>query len=137
MKIRNLLLPALLAVAATGAHAEPKRPVCNECGTVTNVRMIEKDGEGGATGLIAGGIAGGLLGHQVGGGTGKTLATVAGAAGGAYAGKKIEGKMNKVKEWHVTVKYETGKVGTVILGHDPNLRNGDHVRRENGNLNRI
>ena len=32
---------------------------------------------------VAGGVVGGLLGHQVGGGKGKTLATVAGVAGGA------------------------------------------------------
>jgi outer membrane lipoprotein SlyB len=82
-------------------------------------------------------VAGALLGHQVGGGTGKTLATVAGAAGGAYAGKTIEGKMNKVKEWHVGVHYENGKNGTVVLRNDPGLRNGDRVRRQNGGLNRI
>ncbi|WP_426341857.1 glycine zipper 2TM domain-containing protein [Pseudoduganella sp. S-14] len=137
MKVIKFLLPAILAVTVTGAYAQPKRAVCADCGTVTAVKMIEKDGEGGAAGIVAGGIAGGLLGHQVGGGTGKTLATVAGAAGGAYAGKKIEGKMNKVKEWHVTVRYETGKVGTVILKNDPNLRNGDHVKREHGGLERI
>jgi outer membrane lipoprotein SlyB len=137
MKIRNLLLPALLAITVTGVQAQPKKQVCNECGTVTSVRMIEKDGEGGAAGLVAGGVAGALLGHQVGGGTGKTLATVAGAAGGAYAGKTIEGKMNKVKEWHVGVHYENGKNGTVVLRNDPGLRNGDRVRRQNGGLNRI
>jgi outer membrane lipoprotein SlyB len=136
MKIRNLILPALLALSVTGAHAEGRR-VCNECGTVTSVRMIEKDGNGGAAGVVAGGLAGGLLGNQVGHGNGRALATVAGAVGGAYAGKTIEGKMNKVKEWHVGVHYENGKNGTVVLGHDPQLRNGDHVRRQNGNLNRI
>ena len=137
MKVIKFLLPAILAVTVTGAYAQPKKHVCADCGTVTAVKVIEKDGEGGAAGMVAGGIAGGLLGNQVGGGTGKTLATVAGVAGGAYAGKKIEGKMNKVKEWHVTVKYETGKVGTVVLKNDPNLRNGDHVKREHGGLNRI
>lgn len=137
MKFSKILLPALLAVTVTGAYAQPKKAVCADCGTVTAVKVVEKDGEGGATGMVAGGVAGALLGHQVGGGTGKTLATVAGAAGGAYAGKKIEGKMNKVKEWHVTVKYDTGKIGTVVLKNDPNLRNGDHVKHENGGLNRL
>jgi uncharacterized protein YcfJ len=33
---------------------------------------------------------GGILGHQVGGGSGKTLATVAGARAGGYAGNKIQ-----------------------------------------------
>jgi outer membrane lipoprotein SlyB len=138
MKIRNLLLPVVLAATVGAVQAQPnKGHVCNECGTVTSVKVIEKDGEGGATGLIAGGVAGALLGNQVGRGNGRKLATVAGAAGGAYAGKTIEGKMNKVKEWHVGVHYENGNNGTVVLKQDPNLRNGDHVKRQNGRLDRI
>lgn len=41
-------------------------------------------------GTAIGAVAGGLLGNQVGGGKGKTLATVAGAVGGGYAGNRIE-----------------------------------------------
>lgn len=52
------------------------------------------------TGMVVGGVAGGLLGHQVGGGKGKTIATVAGAAGGAYAGKKVQ-ENQQAKNTHV------------------------------------
>ncbi|KZC37097.1 UNVERIFIED_ORG: hypothetical protein RHOFW104R5_24850, partial [Rhodanobacter sp. FW104-R5] len=41
-------------------------------------------------GMAIGAVAGGLLGNQVGGGKGRTLATVAGAVGGGYAGKKVQ-----------------------------------------------
>jgi len=41
-------------------------------------------------GTAIGAVAGGLLGHLVGGGKGNTLATVAGAVGGGYAGNRIE-----------------------------------------------
>lgn len=41
-------------------------------------------------GAVVGGLVGALAGHQVGGGKGKTLATVAGAAGGALAGHEIQ-----------------------------------------------
>lgn len=51
-------------------------------------------------GMAIGGVAGGLLGHQVGGGKGKTLATVAGAVGGGYAGKKIQ-ENQQAKHTHV------------------------------------
>ncbi len=51
-------------------------------------------------GMAIGGVAGGVLGHQVGGGKGKTIATVAGAAGGAYAGKKIQ-ENQQAKNTHV------------------------------------
>ena len=40
-------------------------------------------------GAIAGAVIGGILGHQVGGGTGKDLATIGGAVGGAAVGANI------------------------------------------------
>ncbi len=46
-------------------------------------------------GTAIGGIAGGLLGSQVGGGSGKTLATIAGAAAGGYAGNRVQKNMQQ------------------------------------------
>ena len=40
-------------------------------------------------------MAGGLLGSTIGGGKGKTLATVAGAAGGGYAGNRVQKNMQE------------------------------------------
>lgn len=40
-------------------------------------------------GIAAGAVLGGLLGNQVGGGNGRTLATVAGAVGGGYIGNEM------------------------------------------------
>lgn len=40
-------------------------------------------------GIATGAVVGGLLGSQVGGGNGRTLATVAGAVGGGYLGNKM------------------------------------------------
>lgn len=42
-----------------------------------------------------GALVGGVVGHQIGGGSGKTLATVAGAAGGGYAGNQIQQKVQQ------------------------------------------
>ena len=41
-------------------------------------------------GTLAGAVIGGVLGHQVGGGSGRDIATAAGAAGGGYAGNRIQ-----------------------------------------------
>ncbi len=101
---------------------------CTGCGKVSAVKMTEKDGKGGAVGLIGGGVAGALLGHQVGKGTGKDLATIAGAAGGAYAGHKIEGKMNKIKTWAVTVRFDNGEERVFNFDHDPGMSPGDPVK---------
>ena len=51
-------------------------------------------------GMAIGAVAGGVLGNQVGGGKGRTLATVAGAVGGGYAGKKIQ-ENQQSKHTHV------------------------------------
>ncbi|SNS34908.1 Glycine zipper 2TM domain-containing protein [Noviherbaspirillum humi] len=42
-----------------------------------------------AVGIGVGAVVGGLLGSQVGGGNGRTLATIAGAVGGGYVGNEI------------------------------------------------
>lgn len=43
-------------------------------------------------GIGVGAVVGGLLGNQVGGGNGKTLATIVGAVGGGYIGNEIAKK---------------------------------------------
>lgn len=43
-------------------------------------------------GIATGAVIGGLLGNQVGGGNGRTLATIAGAVGGGYFGNEVEKK---------------------------------------------
>jgi uncharacterized protein YcfJ len=83
-------------------------------------------------------VVGGLLGHEVGGGTGKVLATVAGAAAGGYAGNKIEQRVQRGDTYTTTeqrcmtaydtseapngfeVTYElNGKRHHVHMEHDP------------------
>lgn len=45
-------------------------------------------------GIGVGAVVGGILGSQVGGGNGRTLATIAGAIGGGYIGNKIAQQQN-------------------------------------------
>lgn len=98
-------------------------------------------------GTAIGAVAGGLLGHQVGGGKGKTLATVAGAVAGGYAGKKIQEKRqhpnvtttterkcetvndSSTKVVGYDVRYEyNGVTRTARMDHDP----GDRVQVQEG-----
>jgi uncharacterized protein YcfJ len=44
-------------------------------------------------GTAAGALVGGLLGNQIGGGSGKKLATVVGALGGGLAGREVQGRV--------------------------------------------
>lgn len=102
--------------------------VCNDCGRVTAVTTVEKKGEGGPLGMIAGGVAGAVLGHQVGGGRGQDVATVAGAAGGAYAGHKVEEHMRTKTVWQVSVHMESGEDRTFEFEKDPGFAKGDAVK---------
>lgn len=112
----------------TPAREREARAACFDCGKVVAVTLTEKEGEGGAVGIIAGGATGAVLGHQVGGGLGKDLATIAGAVGGAYAGKKIEQKMKTHKVWIVSVHYADGRKSSFDFNQDPGLKVGDQVK---------
>lgn len=116
------------------AKTTDTKAACPECGKVVAVSMTEKEGEGGAVGILAGGAAGALLGHQVGSGTGKDLATIAGAVGGAYAGKKIEEKMKTHKVWTVHVQYGNGSKNSFDFNQDPGLKVGDPVKNSGNTI---
>ena len=109
-------------------------PVCADCGKVIAVDVSDKEGDGSALGVIAGGVAGALLGNQVGGGTGRDLATIAGAAGGAFAGHKIEQRVKSSKVWTVTVQYDNGSKNTFQFDHEPGLISGDLVKNSGNTI---
>ena len=112
----------------------PAKVACPDCARVTAVKTVEKAGEGGALGVIAGGVGGAILGHQVGGGTGKDLATIAGAVGGAYAGKKIEEKVKTKNVWVVSVQYENGDKKDFEFSADPGFKVGDPVKNAGNSI---
>jgi outer membrane lipoprotein SlyB len=120
--------------ASTTYTSKSAEGTCTDCGHVTAVNVHEKAGESNAVGLIAGGVAGAVLGHQVGGGVGKDLATVAGAAGGAYAGKKIQENMNSTKVWTISVKYTDGRTAKFDFAHEPGLAVGTAVKNSGNTI---
>jgi outer membrane lipoprotein SlyB len=124
----------LAAAKAAAAQPPSDESACLDCGKVLGVQVVEKKGEGGALGLIAGGVVGGLLGNQVGGGRGNTLATIAGAAGGAYAGKKVEENVKSGTVWAVHVRFNDGQQHAYEFDHDPHFVAGDPVRRSGNTI---
>lgn len=138
------------ASAATGAHyadvisVQPsKRKTMREREECRDERIVHKrrpKDDHQVAGTVIGALAGGVIGHQVGGGRGRDLATVAGAVGGGYAGKKIqqdrqdrdtyvttERRCRTVKEPVEDVAYDVvyeylGQTHQVRLDHDPGDR---------------
>jgi outer membrane lipoprotein SlyB len=97
LRVGDHLTSATLGKALLTAAAPPVAKICVNCGTVEAVNIIEVKGDGNYLGTIGGGLIGGLLGNQVGGGSGKKVATVAGVIGGALAGHTIEGNVKKIR----------------------------------------
>lgn len=106
-------------------------------GTVDRIEVIAKKDPNNIAGTIIGGIIGGLIGHQIGGGTGNTVATIAGAAGGAYAGNQIQQRKRADHEtFRVTVRADNGNFETITTEHITDLRTGDRVRVDGSNITR-
>lgn len=131
--VRNAYVPPPVVAQA--------RPVCANCGTVEAVTAVQRQGKvngvavGNTTiglGTVAGGVLGGLLGHQVGGGNGKNVASLLGAAGGAYAGNTIEKNMKKVTVYDVRVRMADGSHRNLDISTAPAV--GSKVIVEGNNL---
>jgi len=130
--VRRASEPARVA-SARPTHSAAV-PVCAQCGTVSDIRVIEQKGEGSGLGAVAGGVVGGLLGNQVGGGNGRTIATVAGAAGGAFAGHQVEKKMKSTKHYEISVRMDDGAIRHFTYEEQPQFQPGDKVRVVDGRL---
>jgi outer membrane lipoprotein SlyB len=131
--------------AAYPVHQQPApypvaQPVPHsEVGRVTNIEQMQtpqRQGPSGA-GAVIGGIAGAVLGHQIGGGSGKDLATVLGAVGGAVAGNQVESNNQAAQvriSYRVTVQADNGSYRQFEVPAQTQLRIGDRVRMSNGQL---
>ena len=110
--------PALPAINSAAVNPPPvvmpaPKPICVNCGTVTSVTPIQRDGVGGGGGVLAGGVLGAVVGNQIGDGGGKALATLLGAVGGGLAGNAVEKRMKKETVYEVRVQMEDGSTHTM------------------------
>jgi len=127
MNVKRLIATTAASLLVLGIAVDAPA-ACKECGTVTSVDTVEKEGKASGAGAVIGGIAGGVLGHQIGSGRGNTVATVAGAAGGAYAGHKIEQNKNSATQYVVKVKLEDGTDRTFTYKDAVAFKAGDKVK---------
>lgn len=117
------------------------QPGYAEYGRVTNIQVLQSQEQGSTTGAgaIIGGIAGAIIGNQIGGGSGRNVARVAGIAGGALAGNAIEknNRTQTVQIYRVSVQTDNGSLRAYDISALNDLRAGDRVRIENGQLFRF
>ena len=118
------------------AFAGTSYAACKECGTVSDVKTIKKEGEGSGVGAVAGGVLGGVLGHQIGSGRGNTAATIVGAGAGAYAGHQVEKHQKSTTSYRVIVTMEDGTTKTFNYSAQTSYKVGDPVKVVNNKLMR-
>jgi outer membrane lipoprotein SlyB len=119
---------SLPAQAANPHHGEAAQH-CASCGTVVSTRSYQKAAEhGSGLGVAGGALVGGLLGNHVGGGRGRTLATVAGAVGGGYAGNEIEKNARSATMTEVRVRMSNGSIRSFTEAGPSRRHAGEQVR---------
>jgi outer membrane lipoprotein SlyB len=116
------------------AKVAQARPVCSNCGTVESLHAVQEPAKPSGLGIAAGAVVGGLLGNQVGGGNGKTLATVAGVVGGGFAGNEVEKRTRSTTTYNVHVRMQDGGIRTFPNAGGNAWQVGDRVRVVDGAL---
>src|SRR5262245_40375712 len=127
---------AVVLAAALGACAELPdrggRAVVGEqsarYGVVGEIEQVQLDNDHQfGIGTVAGAAAGGLLGHQIGGGSGRDVATVLGVIGGGIAGNAVQNRVDRRPGERILVRLENGASITVTQPGTSQLRVGDRV----------
>ena len=114
-----------------------------ETGHIANIEVMRSATAGYGTsggGAVAGGVLGGVVGNQFGRGGGRAAATALGIVGGALLGNTIEAQNNapRVYEtYRVSVQTDNGAYRVFDVPHPGDLRIGERVRIDNGQISRM
>ena len=163
MKTYSMVLAGLMTVGSLAGCATPDQRASNDYGTTYGesnagyrnadsnrnsyvsygvVDSIQQNrggiaNSGVGAGTVIGGVVGGVLGNQVGSGNGRTVATVAGAAGGALIGHQVDkNREANNANYTVRVRLNNGDYQSITVDSIADLRVGDRVRIENNDLYR-
>nr|WP_300311032.1 glycine zipper 2TM domain-containing protein [Halomonas sp.] len=89
----------ITAVTPVTQNVQTPREVCEQ---VPVTRQAQSQDPYAILGTAAGAVIGGVIGHQIGGGSGKKIATAAGVIGGGLAGREVQRRV------------EAGQAGTTM-----------------------
>jgi outer membrane lipoprotein SlyB len=117
-------------------------PAYVEYGRVANIEVLrtETKPQSSPGGMIIGAIAGGLLGNTIGKGGGRDVATIGGAIAGGAVGNQVgrssaQGSVSDA--YRVSIQTDNGSFRSYDIDTASNLRIGDRVRIENGQIFRL
>jgi len=107
-------------------------------GQVNRIDVISTASRTSGGGAVLGAVLGAVVGNQFGSGSGRALATGAGAIGGAVAGNAIERRTRRDDEvFRVGVRFEDGSYREYDFQRIDDLQVGDRVKFEGGQLHRV
>jgi outer membrane lipoprotein SlyB len=115
----------------TYTRDEARRVQTVQYGTVESVTPVVIEGRNeGLVGTGSGAIVGGLAGSTVGGGKGRSIATVVGAVAGGLAGQAAEKSLTTRQGQEITIRMESEEILSVIqeVENDQYFRPGDRIR---------
>ena len=96
---------------------------------VEKVRINSENRQGNQTmGALVGGVVGGVIGSTMGRHTGRTLATLGGAALGGAAGSGVGELASHQTGLQITVQYSDGNEEVIVQGSEPAIYAGQAVR---------
>jgi outer membrane lipoprotein SlyB len=122
--------PAVPNYGSAPAPVVGNQAVALQYGRVQAIEPLRTEGNATGGGAAIGGILGGVLGNQFGGGSGRTVTTIAGVLGGAVLGNKVERDNNGGGKdvYRVTVRFDSGEQRAFDYHQIGDIRVGDRVK---------
>ena len=128
--------PPAYPQAQPGAYPQANAYV--QYGQVRAIDLVSVDRRTSGGGAVLGAVLGAVVGNQFGSGSGRAAATGVGAVGGAVTGNAIEKRQRGDNEvYRVSVRFEDGSVRDFDFQRIDDLRVGDRVKWEGGQLMRF
>ncbi len=128
-RLLNRAATPVLALALVACAAPPPAPVEIRTGRIEQIvnTTIDTNHHSGV-GAVVGGLAGLGIGSLIGAGTGRDVAMVAGAIGGALAGNEVQKKKDQpVAAQQIMVRTTSGVLVAITQPVGPNLYVGQKV----------
>jgi len=130
---------ALILTACAGPGTQPGE-IDVKAGVIEQITPVQIEStHHTGVGAVAGGLVGLGLGSLIGAGTGRDVAMVLGAVGGAYGGNVVQKKYDQpVPGQQIVVRTASGVLVSITQPVNPNLVNGQRVYIEgNGDSARV
>ena len=106
-------------------------------GNVSSIELVPVATRSSAGGAVLGAVIGAVIGNQIGSGSGRAAATGVGAVGGAVIGNNISRNRSETEVYRITVRMDSGTTAQYDYERIDDLRIGDRVRVDGGQLMRV